>query len=424
MTMRLVLLCVTLCVAATPAYAQQPETPQPPIRFVWGDHPSIRAGQWFRVDFIGKFQWDARQPGDDPRDFKSTELHRARLGFEARFLQHFEFSLERELTERELDSSRAWKDVYLNVDYTDYARVRIGKFKIPFGLDQLTSISNLDFVYRSLAGSYLAPARDIGVMVYGDAADNRINYWGGVFKKDGENARTGRILGADETGAVRATVRPFRVQGRSLLDQLELGSAFTLSTLSNDESVTPNGLRGRTTMSHYVFFEPVFVDGQRRRFEVDGDWTFESLGVRAEYMDVRDARHAQGFGDNDLPDARARSWYVSGAYVVTGERKNRPVNPRREFGRGGIGAVEVVARFERIWFDSAGGQDEAFRHPRAETILLSADRVFTAGVNWYVNPWVKVQFDAVRERLEDAERSPIPTGDPFWSSMLRLQATF
>jgi len=438
MTVRLALLIVAVSVAV-PAAAQQgggtsdaqpapspADGDRPVWRFVWGDHPSIRAGNQFRVDFIGKFQWDARQPGDDPDDFDATELHRARVGFEARFLQHFEFSLERELTERELErgSSRAWKDVYLNVDYSDYARVRLGKFKIPFGLDQLTSITNLDFVYRTLAGSYLAPARDVGVMVYGDALDNRINYWGGMFRQDGENARSSRIVGGDRTGAARATLRPFRVQGRSLLDQLEIGSAVTVSALSNDDSVVPNGLRGRTTMSQFVFVEPVFVDGHRRRFEIDGDWMFESIGVRAEYTDVRDSRQGQGFGDNDLPDARARSWYVSGAYVLTGERKNRPVNPRREFGRGGIGAIEVVARFERISFDSAGGQDEAFRHPRAETILMSGDRVFTTGVNWYINPWVKVQFDALRERLDDPERSPIATGDAFWSSMMRLQAIF
>ena len=53
-------------------------------------------------------------------------------------------------------------------------------------------------------------------------------------------------------------------------------------------------------MSHYVFFEPVFVKGQRRRFEADVDWTWESIGVRAEYTDVRDTRDGQGFLDNDL----------------------------------------------------------------------------------------------------------------------------
>jgi len=256
--------------AAAPA--QQPADDQPRgIRFVWNDHPSLRAGSQLRVDFLGKFQWDARQPGDDPQSFRSTELHRARIGIEARLFRHFEINLERELTEREIEgrATHPWKDAYLNVNYSDYARVRMGKFKIPFGLDQLTGISNLDFLYRSLAGTYLAPARDIGVMVYGDAADNRINYWAGAFKQDGENARSGRIVGANETGAVRATVAPFRRPGRSLLDQLEIGSALAMSALSNDESVLPNGLRGRTTMSRYVFFEPVFVDGRRQRFEIE-----------------------------------------------------------------------------------------------------------------------------------------------------------
>jgi phosphate-selective porin OprO/OprP len=397
------------------------------VRFVWNDHPSLRAGDELRVDFIGKFQWDARQAGDDPEAFESTELHRARIGIEARFLQHFELNLERELTEREIEgrTDRPWKDAYLNVNYTDYARVRLGKFKVPFGLDQLTSISNIDFIYRSLAGSYLTPGRDVGVMVYGQAVDNRFDYWGGVFKQDGENARSRRIQGADRTGAVRATFAPFRRPGRSLLDQLEIGSAFAVSNLSNDESVVPNGLRGRTTMSRYVFFEPVFVEGQRRRFEIDADWQYESVGIRAEYMEVRDTRRGQGFADNDLPDALARSWYVSGAVVVTGEMKNRPVVAQREFGRGGVGAVELVARFERIRFGSVGGsQDEAFRHPRAENILSSGNRVLTTGVNWYMNQWFKLQVDAVRERLDDPERSPIPDNSAFWSGMTRLQVAF
>ena len=408
------------------AAPQEPADGQPGgVRFIWNDHPSLRAGSRLRIDFLGKFQWDARHPGDDPQAFKSTELHRARVGFEARFLRHFEFDLERELTEREVlgSSAKPWKDVYLNVNYTHYARVRVGKFKVPFGLDQLTGITNLDFIYRTLAATHLAPARDVGVMVYGDAASNKVNYWVGGFRHDGENARSGRIDGGDETGAVRATVAPFRHPGRSVLDQLEIGSAFALTALSN-ESALPNGLRGRTTMSQYVFFEPVFVDGQRRRLEVDADWTFESVGFRAEYTDVRDTRRGQGFGDNDLPEARARSWYVSGAYVLTGERKNRPVNPRREFARGGIGALELVGRYERIWFDSAGGQDEAFRHPRAETILASGNRVLTSGVNWYVNQWAKLQFQGVREQLEDPERNPVAGGAPFWSGMMRVQVAF
>lgn len=413
----------------TPAGEQQGgnKPQQTGVRLVWDDRPSLRVGSRLRVDFIGKFQWDARQPGDDPPSFTSMELQRARVGVEGVFLRHFEFNLERELTERELvegsRSAKPWKDAYIEIDYTDLARVRVGKFKVPFGLDQLTSIANLDFVYRSLGASSLTPARDIGVMVSGRLFGPKWNYSAGVFRHDGDNARSGKIAGADETGAVRVTVAPFRRQGASLLDQLEIGSAFAVSALSSDPEL-PNGLRGRTMVSRYLFFEPVYVNGRRQRFEVDVDWTWEALGVRAEYTDVRDTRDGQGFRDNDLPAARARSWYVSGAYVLTGENKNRPVNPRREFIRDGIaaaGALEVVGRYERLRFDSGKGQDEPFRHPRAETILPNSDRALTLGVNWYINRWAKVQLHGVREHLEDEERNPVPDDEAFWNALLRLQ---
>jgi phosphate-selective porin OprO/OprP len=415
--------------AAIPiAAAQQPAPPPQPdgFRFVWTDRPSLRAGSQFRLDFIGKFQWDSRRPGDQPADFSSNEIQRARIGVDGEFLNHFRFNIERELTERELEGdvegsrrSEAWKDFYLQIDYTDAARVRVGKFKVPFSLDQLTSTSDLDFPYRSLGSSYLAPARDIGVMVSGRFFAEKLTYAGGLFRHDGDNARSRNALGADQTGAFRVTVAPFQRPGESVLDQLEIGTAFTLSALSN-EAQLPNGLRGRTLMSRYVFFEPVFVSGRRHRYEIDADWRWERVGARAEFIESRDTRDGQGLLDQDLPSARGRGWYVSGAYVITGEEKNWPVTPRAEVTRGGSGAVEVVGRYERLWFDSAGGTDEPFRHPRAETILPSGDRALTTGVNWYLNRWVRLQLHAVREELEDVERQPRADGAPFWSAIFRV----
>ena len=105
---------------------------------------------------------------------------------------------------------------------------------------------NLDFAYRSLSANYLAPSRDTGVMVHGRFFDRGLNYWAGVFRQDGDNARSSRIDGADETVAARVTGLPFRsIAG---LAKAEVGGAFTVSALDN-ESVMPNGLRGRTVMS-------------------------------------------------------------------------------------------------------------------------------------------------------------------------------
>ena len=42
-------------------------------------------------------------------------------------------------------------------------------------------------------------------------------------------------------------------------------------------------------------------------------------------------------------------------------------------------------RYERLWFDSAGGEEPALRNPRADKILPSGEHVLSLGINWYIN---------------------------------------
>ena len=69
------------------------------LRFVWRDHPSLRAGRNFRLDFSVKIQEDARDPGDDPIDFPTWELHRLRAGVDGEIFRTIQFSIEREFSE-------------------------------------------------------------------------------------------------------------------------------------------------------------------------------------------------------------------------------------------------------------------------------------------------------------------------------------
>ena len=79
-------------------------------------------------------------------------------------------------------------------------------------------------------------------------------------------------------------------------------------------------------------------------------------------------------------------------------------------------------RTEALDFRSTG-DGEPSNSPRADVIVPVADRAFTFGVNWYVNRYVKIQANVVRESFSDPERSPRP-GDPvIVSTLLRFQFT-
>jgi phosphate-selective porin OprO and OprP len=89
------------------------------------------------------------------------------------------------------------------------------------------------------------------------------------------------------------------------------------------------------------------------------------------------------------------AWQLQGSWFVTGEDEGYDsATPRSnfEFGRGGVGAWEFVARYHEINFDP-----DAFSDAGASfASLLSSPRTARAvggGVNWYLNSNFKTQLD-------------------------------
>ena len=162
------------------------------------------------MDFQAKFQVDAYDSYEGAQGALACddtllpssctwELHRSRIGIQGHLFKEIEYEVERELQEHELTEEevleglapeQVWKDVFVNVRYIRNAQVQVGRFKIPFGLDQLIGVSQNDFVFRSLGAIYLDPARDTGVMVHGRFFKRGLNYWVGGFLHDGDNARS------------------------------------------------------------------------------------------------------------------------------------------------------------------------------------------------------------------------------------------
>jgi phosphate-selective porin len=77
-------------------------------------------------------------------------------------------------------------------------------------------------------------------------------------------------------------------------------------------------------------------------------------------------------------------------------------------------------RLEEITFGSVATGDDASTSPRSEVILGNADRVTTFGVNWYLNRWIKVQFNTIREKITDPAQGPLPAQPVFWNRVVRV----
>lgn len=418
-----------LAIATAPADAQTLSAPRPvsapppaaDVRLL--PTPRVRIGDAVTLEATVKLQGDVSR--FDPvidEDDEDPLWRRRRIGIKGELFERATFEIERELG----DDDNPWRDVYLNLKAHDLLEVRGGKFRLPFSLDNLTGSTSHDFIFRSLGARTLGFGRDRGVMVHGRGDGRAFTYAVGLFDSGDAPDTSTQFFDDDEAGqndgrtvAGRITVQPFDGLNdwpRGLRN-LEVGASVAQEALSEGL----NGLRGRS-VHRYDFFAPVYVKGDRRRFGADLALYAGPTSLKAEWIETRDDRKNQGLGDVDLPTAFGRAWYVAGTWVVTGEDRDGDVTPRRPFLRGGIGAVEATVRLERLGFGSTSNDGEpAFANPRAANLRRNHDQIHTFGLTWYLNRWMKVQGNAIREAFEDPERAPLVGQSVFWSYVGRLQ---
>jgi phosphate-selective porin OprO/OprP len=389
-------------------------------QLVMDNRPSLRIGKLVRVDLRGRVQTDWRAFSPNLTTDEGTfDLHRARLGIEGRFLTHFEYQAERELRESfgGPQSKHPWRDVYVNFDYFDNFQVQAGKFKVPFSMEQLTSASDLDFINRALIASDLAPAREQGVAVHGRFFKRGVSYEAGIFRNDGENSESRADIRGETAYVVRLNATPLRPLRLPLdLGKIELGVA----AMSSDVPEGLNSLRGHTH-SGIVFFNHLYVKGQRLRLGTEFRWQPGPFTLKSEWVHVNEERKEQSIRDSDLPDKVSRGWYLTGAWVLTGEPSEGGVKPRHPFPASGFGAVEIATRLEQLRFGSAEHPGNPLNGPRSANIYGNSDRAWTTGINWYMNRYLKIQLNGIHETLEDVNRSPINGREKYWTGMLRLQ---
>jgi phosphate-selective porin OprO and OprP len=417
--MRAIQAAAILLLAAAPAIAQEAPSEEAPrdggwsVR--WNEHPEVEWSGRLRAEFRARIQGDNRasRAAVDQGEGDGFDVGRRRVAVDGTIGRVLDFQIEREIEETD-----PWRDVFVNYRALRAAQIQAGQFKIPFGLEETTSGANLDFMYRSIVSTRLAPGRDNGVMLHGRVGGRSLGYEIGVFAHDGDNARPKggtRVFGG-RTAAGRLTYEPFR-HSKSTLSDFQVAVAFTCSSL-------PEGfpaVRGRSVLGVSFFDSDVWVEGGRTRDGMHVRWRPGRFSLASELMRVSDARRGQSPSGADLPPFLAHGWYVSGAWVVAGAPRAARVNqPPRPLFQGGFGAIQVAMRLERLSLGSASGFESLSTSPRAEFVMGNRDTAVTMGLAWHLNQWVVVKGNVVREEIGAASLTAVPHLR-VWSRLIRIQ---
>ena len=124
------------------------------------------------VNLLGVIHFDARnienglassQDKDSASGADNFEIRRARVGVNGTLYKDFDYEI---ITNLVGSSTNTLLRAYVNYNASPGAQVRVGRFKQPFSLEELTSVQGIDFMERSYGNQMVASNRN-GVMLHG-----------------------------------------------------------------------------------------------------------------------------------------------------------------------------------------------------------------------------------------------------------------
>src|SRR5882724_11366772 len=125
-------------------------------------------------------------------------LRRTRINLTGDFAENFDFRVEGDFENSDgINANRtdfSGTDIFINWHQFAEANVKVGQWKAPFGLEQLTPDPSLIIIERSLPTGAITPERQIGVQLWGKPFANiwpdgkdLLTYYAGIFNGNGRN---------------------------------------------------------------------------------------------------------------------------------------------------------------------------------------------------------------------------------------------
>jgi phosphate-selective porin OprO/OprP len=337
----------------------------------------------------GRFYFDEHNPAND-----TFLLRRVRPIVEGTVYQWFDYRLMADFGSgngagSSLGNNALLDDAYVNARVFPDLQIQVGKYKSPVGLERLESMAELLFIENGFA-TQLTPNYDVGLEVHNNLFNSPVNYAVGVFNGAADAASSDADTtdeGKDVAG--RLFLQPFLRSDNEALNKLGFGVG---GSVGHHEGPLP-GYKTPGQQTFFSYATAVSAKGQQYRIDPQFFYYWGPFGVLGEY--IVSSQEVIAPTKNSSARFNNSAWQVEASYFLTGDNNSfrstsrnlfQPDHPFN-FGEGGWGAFEVVARIQQLSLDR-----DAFPN----WVSSSSAREATAwgvGLNWYLNSAIRFYLD-------------------------------
>lgn len=224
--------------------------------------------EWSGYTQTGYTRWQEGKSG--------FRIRRSRLGFRGDILKNVHYKLQIDAVK-----TRILLDAQVEMNFIPQAQLKIGQFKVPFSLENLTSSSALDTINRSQTVENLCPGRDIGasgrdIGITLNGQFSWFDYSFGIFNGSGINITD---LNDHKDIAARLAFRP--------VGFLSIGLSRYDGRYSSNQGA------------------PAF---ERERTGIDIFYVQGALAIKGEYIHGKDEQ------------TKRSGWYIHGNYDLVSDR--------------------------------------------------------------------------------------------------------
>ncbi|BBM84009.1 porin [Candidatus Uabimicrobium amorphum] len=307
-----------------------------------------------------------------------------------------------------IDNEIAFRNVFFGMKGLPFnGTLQVGFFREFISLEAVQGLPFLTFMDRASLVD-LTPGFQLGAQYMGRVFDERLTFAAGIFREVEDDDPPRVEDGGSYAGTFRVTGLPiYEEQGKYLM---HLGAGYSYrSPLDN---------RVQFNARPEIDNGPQFVDtGVIENVNDVQLFSFEWAAVMSSFSLQSEAMVAVfDIDGNDKENVWA--FYVFASYLLTGEY--RPylkkaatfggVSPFNSFldEENATGAIELAVRYSRIDLN-----DDTVRGRRMDDITL--------GVNWYINPFIRVQVNYIYSILRNLDAADFVDAHIL---AMRLQVTF